>query len=85
MYAGNIESAVHCQQWVCACDAVATSMLCRHREKEGTDIHRLASYLVQATQDPQSISNTLAPFMALANTTNVTGCVSHPYELIRMP
>ena len=29
---------------------------------------------VQATQDPQAISNTLAPFMALANTTSATRC-----------
>ena len=38
---------------------------------------------VQATQDPQSISNTLAPFMALANTTNVTRCDSYPYKLVK--
>ena len=60
-------------------------MLCREKGEKGCRLQRLASYLVQATQDPQSISNTLAPFMALANTNDATGCVSHPYELIAMP
>jgi hypothetical protein len=36
-------------------------------------------FIMQATQDPQAISNTLAPFMALANTTDATRYASTSY------